>query len=241
MVSLCSLLEWDSAFFGFPIAQVNGRRLTQSAALEIIDWCEQHQVRCLYFLADPTSIETAAAISELNFNMVDVRLELSRKGRQIELMQPAGFELRAARPEDLPVLKAIARDSHQDSRFFFDSHFSVAKSKELFSVWISADYAGRADTVLTISNEGGTGLGYISCKVSPQLDSGSISLFGVATGFRGRGLGKALLAGALGWFAERNAVTISVVTQARNVAAQRLYQTADFCTQEVGIWYHRWF
>jgi ribosomal protein S18 acetylase RimI-like enzyme len=33
---------------------------------------------------------------------------------------------------------------------------------------------------------------------------------------------------------------VSVVTQGRNVAAQRLYQRAGFVTASTQLWYHRW-
>ena len=49
---LCSILEWDSAFFGVTIARVNGNRLDALTAAQVMDWCREKQVDCLYFLAD---------------------------------------------------------------------------------------------------------------------------------------------------------------------------------------------
>jgi hypothetical protein len=39
----------------------------------------------------------------------------------------------------------------------------------------------------------------------------------------------------------RGASVLTVATQARNIAAQRLYQRAGFLTSSVRVWYHRWF
>jgi RimJ/RimL family protein N-acetyltransferase len=49
------------------------------------------------------------------------------------------------------------------------------------------------------------------------------------------------VAEALRWFAGRGTAEVTVVTQARNLAAQQVYQKAGFQTWAVQLWYHRWF
>jgi dTDP-4-amino-4,6-dideoxy-D-galactose acyltransferase len=70
--------------------------------------------------------------------------------------------------------------------------------------------------------------------------TGSIGLVGVAEAARGRGLGGRLVAAALGWFAGQGVERVEVVTQGRNVAAQRLYQAHGFRTRRVEVSFHRW-
>jgi len=55
---LCSILEWDSAFFGMTIARVNPNRLDAQTVAEVMDWCTKNKVICLYFLADSNHAET---------------------------------------------------------------------------------------------------------------------------------------------------------------------------------------
>ena len=43
------------------------------------------------------------------------------------------------------------------------------------------------------------------------------------------------------WFEQEDAEKIRVVTQGRNVAAQRLYQKCGFASSSMEIWFHRWF
>jgi len=45
----------------------------------------------------------------------------------------------------------------------------------------------------------------------------------------------------MNWFADQNASNITVVTQGRNVAAQRLYQRLGFVTRSLELTYHKWF
>src|SRR4051794_11737286 len=140
----CVLLEWDSAFFGFPIAKVSETILTADLARAAIEWSTARNVRCLYLLADAGSSETATIAHSLGFRMVDVRVELS-----VRLAPLGGFvaqpSVRRANESDAPALAEIARKAHYDSRFFFDGMFPKARSEDLFATWISADISGRAD------------------------------------------------------------------------------------------------
>src|SRR5439155_6555915 len=123
VVAPCLLLEWDSHFFGFRVAQVAGEILSESLGRAVLKWSETHRIRCLYFLADPGSAETADVAHRLNFNMVDVRVQLNLKRCLLDATTVPGFELRTARSSDVGALQGIARGAHRDSRFFFDPHF----------------------------------------------------------------------------------------------------------------------
>jgi hypothetical protein len=46
---------------------------------------------------------------------------------------------------------------------------------------------------------------------------------------------------ALDWFEMQGAKETTVVTQGRNVAAQRLYQQCGFITKTVQFWFHKWY
>jgi ribosomal protein S18 acetylase RimI-like enzyme len=235
------MLEWDSAFFGFRIAQVVGNTLSDAKARDVIQWSETQALRCLYFLADAKSERTARIAQELGFFLVDVRMELRLDDPFPKACAGSDLDLRPARASDLPALQAVAREAHQDSRFFFDTRFPKARAEELFATWIAKDYAGRAEKVLVVEGRGTGPVGYITCNLINGSGTGRIGLVGVASEFRGKGLGRALLLGALEWFGSIGARRVLVVTQARNVAAQRLYQTAGFLTDSVRVWYHRWF
>lgn len=236
----CFLLEWDSAFFGFRVAQVSGDVLSTTGGQAILEWSQAHAIRCLYFLANASSSETADAAHELGFKMVDLRIQFGLdKGRGTATATKV--KLRTARAADVPTLKSIARCAHRDSRFFFDSNFPRTRTEDLFSTWIATDCTGRANRAFVISGEDGMPVGYITCNLDKDSNTGRISLVGVAREARGKGFGKALVSSALEWFWSVGVEKVAVVTQARNLAAQRLYQAMGFRTEEVKIWYHRWF
>src|SRR6266581_4191699 len=219
----CSLLEWDSSFFGFPIAQAASQTLSEGSGRAMLEWSQANSVRCLYLLADPNSTQTAGLAHRLDFKFVDVRVQLSLEIGAPNASKVQESRARTAREPDIPALQAIAR------------------AEDLFATWIAKDCAGWADKVLTVERGSSGPLGYITCNLSKDSNTGRIGLVGVASEFRGKGVGKTLISGALQWFCSVGAQKIAVVTQMRNVAAQRLYQRGGFRTESVRVWYHRWF
>jgi dTDP-4-amino-4,6-dideoxy-D-galactose acyltransferase len=237
----CSLLEWDSGFFGFRVAQVCGDALSTTSGQTILEWSHAHAIRGLYFLADASSPETANSAHELGFKMVDLRIQFGLDRKRRDIVTDTKVKLRTASASDVSALERIARSAHQDSRFFFDSNFPRTRVEDLFAVWIAIDCGGRADKAFVIDGEDGEPVGYITCNLNKDSNTGRISLVGVAHEARGKGFGRALVSGALEWFWSVGVEKVAVVTQARNVAAQRLYQAMGFRTDEVKVWYHRWF
>ncbi|MCA9903069.1 MAG: GNAT family N-acetyltransferase [Anaerolineae bacterium] len=237
---VCEFLPWDSEFFGVRIARVREHRLTTHTVQHIIDWCAQAQINCLYFLANPDDPDTVMLAQEHHFQLVDMRVTLGLS--QIDRAQPSAppsAHIRSATTADVEALKAIARVSHLDSRFFFDSHFDHERSATLYAVWIEKSCQDYADAVL-VYDDGGDIAGYITCDLDTN-NSGNIGLVGVAAAWQGKGIGSALVGASIDWLLKAGADHIRVVTQGRNVRAQRLYQRHGFVTETLQLWYHRWF
>jgi dTDP-4-amino-4,6-dideoxy-D-galactose acyltransferase len=91
-----------------------------------------------------------------------------------------------------------------------------------------------------VAESGQKPVGYVACRLG-ERQTGQIELLGVDTPAQGVGLGMRLVMAALEWFAANRATGVSVVTQGRNVAAQRLYQKCGFTTESLRLWYHCWF
>ncbi len=81
--------------------------------------------------------------------------------------------------------------------------------------------------------------GYITAAVT-SAGAGQIGLFAVAEAARGQGVGGRLIAAALAWFAARGADPVTVVTQGRNIRAQRIYQQFGLLSHGLELWFHRW-
>jgi ribosomal protein S18 acetylase RimI-like enzyme len=230
-------LDWDSRFFGLRIGRVLAPRLDTACAADTRRWFDAERLDCAYLLMgsdDPASVRAA---DEHGFRFIDIRLTLDCPLAPDDAPAlPAG--VRPAKEDDVPALQAIARRSHRESRFHSDPRFEHARCDELYAAWIANSYRGRAKVVLVAEDEGRP-VGYLAVT-QPGPEEGQIDLLAVADTARGRGHGARLVAASLHWCAEHALRRVRVVTQGRNVEAQRLYQAAGFRTRSVELWYHRW-
>jgi dTDP-4-amino-4,6-dideoxy-D-galactose acyltransferase len=239
----CEFLSWDSNFFDLRIARVPGDTLDREKAHQIDEWSQAEHITTLYFLARADCPATIRTAEENGFQLVDVRVTLEHKGkaRPIDSNPSTRTDVRFARTEDIPVLQGIARSSHTDTRFFCDLNFPRGKVRDLYATWIELECSGRAQAVLVATSPAGTPLGYITCHFEPEIGRGQIGLVSVSEASRGKGLGKVMVLAALDWFEMQGAKETTVVTQGRNVAAQRLYQRCGFITRTVQLWFHKWY
>ena len=235
---VCTYLEWDSEFFQHRIARLNRRRLDPATIAECAEFCRQHRIDCIYLLADSDDPQTPRLAEANDFHFTDIRLTLERVVAQDDLPPDTSNGTRFARESDLPALRAIARTAHHDTRFYFDEHFERNTCDLLYETWIENSFRGFAQSVL-VAEADGEPAAYLTCHLNEQTSQ--IGLLGVAGSHRGKGLATKLVQAFLSWSHEQGARRAVVVTQGRNVPAQRLYQHNGFLSSSIQLWYHRWF
>jgi ribosomal protein S18 acetylase RimI-like enzyme len=155
--------------------------------------------------------------------------------------QSESIHIRQTNPDDLPALQDMARKGFRDTRFYYDPCFPVERCDALYETWITRSCSEDFADVVIVADLDSRPVGYITCRLSDDKMRGQIGLVGVAASAQGRGVGRQLVRESLNWFAQRGVEVVDVVTQGRNVPAQRLYQSAGFVTHTVQLWYHKWF
>lgn len=235
---ICTYLDWDSRFFQHRIARLNRQRLDQDSLSQVMAWCGTNRIECLYFLADSDDAETARLAEHNEFQQTDVRITFERVLAEPEVPKALGEGVRPAAPRDLDALRAIARHAHRQGRFYFDQHFASEQCDLFYQTWIERSLEGYAQAVL-VAEVNAEAVGYITCHLHDG--ESRIGLAGVSNDCQKMGLGKKLTESFLTWSVQQAARRATVVTQGRNVRAQRLYQRSGFVTESVKLWCHRWF
>lgn len=231
--SLCQMLEWDTEFWGFPVARVVADRLNPREARQIAAWCDRSDVDCAFLLAGADDGDTAAVAESVGFRPVDTRVTLLRPAQSPQVDgKPSPARIRSVDEGDRERIAELARDAHTDTRFFFDARFPRERAADLYERWVcrGIDEEGRH---LLVAEENGEILGYLMIVDDPP----SIDLIAVAEEARGQGVGTSLVSAAIKHFP---GAPLQVVTQARNVPALRLYEAGGFRTTTTEVWYHRW-
>jgi dTDP-4-amino-4,6-dideoxy-D-galactose acyltransferase len=210
--------------------------LTEHHVIEALGWCAANRIDCLYLLTDGGNPDTVAAAERHGFHLMDVRITLDRRVDAHGPVNSAG--VRRATADDVEALRAIASTAHTDSRFYVDPHFPRERCDALYAAWIEQSCRDQSDATFVATQEDRL-VGYVTVKIEGA--TGQIGLMAVASDARGQGTGRALVDAALSSMAAQGAQIARVVTQGRNIAAQRLYQACGFTTSRVDLWYHRWF
>src|SRR5262249_36254035 len=160
-----------STFFGVRIARAIPDQLDPDRLSEIMAWCHAERIDCLYFLGradDPITVRLAEAHA---FHFVDARLTLNLDlpSQPADEAESDRASVRQATLVDLPVLRAIARESHRDTRFYYDGNFSIDQCNALYETWIEKSCKGYASMVF-VAELAGEVVGYLSCDLSePRL------------------------------------------------------------------------
>lgn len=186
----------------------------------------------------------AAAVPAQQMSMAATVLAATATAAAAAAAAAAGaVTVRPATAADLPELRRIAAASHHDSRFYHDPRFDRARCDALYAAWIERSHRDPHGIVLVAPvAAAGVPAGYITAAIAPGGHGaiGSIGLFAVAAAARGRGIGQRLIGGAFDWLAGSGAGTVRVVTQGRNLGAQRMYQRLGMRTCALELWLHRW-
>jgi dTDP-4-amino-4,6-dideoxy-D-galactose acyltransferase len=239
-VDLLKLLEWDTKFFGFPVAKILNVQARPEELREAVSQLRSQQIPLAYWFADKPSAETHSQVVELGGALVDEKLTFV--ARLDSLPEQPSVPLSVVEPyrEEMPLsdLKQLAVESGVYSRFVVDTRFPQAAARAMFEEWIIRSVnKAVADEVLVI-RQGSSIVGMVS--IATKGDRGSIGLLAVAERCRGRQFGQALVVAAQNWCRDRSFQEMQVVTQQANVAAQRLYFKCGFQLERMEACYHIW-
>jgi len=234
------LLEWDSTFFGFPVAKIMPARLSEERLAAILDELKAKGTKLVYWPSD-SGDEGSGKAAEVAGGFLGDRkttytIGLDRNEQEnVELALITERYLEGAANKEL---KHLALMSGMYSRYNLDPRISQKQFEDLYSSWIerSVDRI-MADAVFVVRFDGKI-MGMAT--VGEKEGRGDIGLLAVDVPARRKGLGRMLVAAAKSWFASQGYSISQVVTQKRNIPACRLYETCGYTVEKVENYYHFW-
>ena len=233
-MSRIECLKWDSDFLGIQIARHLDTRLTAESWDLARQECVEAHVKCLYMLADSNDLTTSLTLEANGFHYTDTRLTYECKISPTEWPE----NVRPAMAADIEKLSELARESHIDSRFFFDPGFETNRCKDFYETWLNNSFSGFADATL-VAEVDQNPVAYVT--LHRRNNYGQIGIIAVDQSARGQGIGRKLIQAAHAQYSVWGLTRAEVVTQLRNLAAQRLYQAHGYRISDASHWYHCWF
>lgn len=232
-------LPWDTEHFGVRVGELRVGRASADEVRAVLE-ASAAQFELVYVRNANTNAMSQDVLETFNGEQTDTRAVFERSSLQLpkEGNPPPAGELRRAQPgSNSSALRSLARQVAEHSRFQNDTRFPPSWVSTLYETWLARSIEREhADEVLVwwLDDEP---VGLYTIKVAG--DCGTLDLFAVDEGQRGKGIGAALLRAGLLWMQERGLSRASVTTQLSNPVC-KLYRGFGYSLAETEDIYHLW-
>ncbi|MBF0225758.1 MAG: GNAT family N-acetyltransferase [Desulfobacterales bacterium] len=229
------ILEWDTNFFGFKVAQIIPPILDTEQLQAVLACLRNKSVKLAYFPSEKDmSIKFDSNIASC---LVDEKTTFIIGIKNIEFTNTS-----IVNPYNSNILNkdlmSLAIQSGEYSRFCIDVNIPKPKFVELYTIWMERSIKKEiADEVLVIK-EGSKIVGMIT--LGNTNGRANIGLIAVDKNFRGRHYGQELIIAAKMWSNKNGYEYCQVVTQGKNIPACNFYKKCGFYIEKIEYYYHFW-
>ena len=235
------ILQWDSVFFGFPVALITLPRLTAEQLMKMLSHLKQKKVRLVYWpAASSGSNITRSDAQALGGHFVDEKttflIEFA-SAKKIEFSPAAKVE-RYSTEINKSDMEVLAIQSSKYSRYAIDPNMPQEKSVEMYKIWIDRSVKKEIANEVLIIREGTIVAGMITLGEKNQR--AEIGLIAVDRHFRCKKYSETLVHSAHEWFIKQGYKYGQVVTQGVNTPACNLYKKCGYTIERVENYYHFW-
>ena len=229
-------MEWDSSFFRKRIGRLRPDP-DSSTDLDAVARLDRSSFDCVFVELDAAAAHLLDRWSSLGAQVVDVRLELSaRVGDEVAHTSSSLVEVIGKwSSSDREAATALAEDLSTWSRFARDPAFADSAAR-MYRNWIGMAFSGEHETLAW--RDQGRIAGILTSKLEP--DAVWLELLDVNDGYRGRGIGLALVNAFLARAVATKRPVARVRTQLRNTGAVRTYERAGFGLSRATLVLHWW-
>lgn len=232
-------LDWDSEFFGFPVAQITRLTAARDELKRCLDIMKTDGIRLAYASADLDS-EAIAAVTREGGRHVDqktvyhIHISGTDPGTATRDPRISAYD----QPTADEQLVRLAVEAGVYSRFNTDERIRKEKFIELYTKWIEQSVSRAIAREVLVCREDNVVCGMIT--VGEKNGIGNIGLVAVDASKRGSGIGVGLIREAIRWFAAHGYREATVVTQGFNAPACRLYEKCGFTVASSEAYFHFW-
>ena len=239
-MSSYELLQWDSDFFGFIVARIVPKKLTEPELEQIIANLKDRRVELAYWASCSEDISSQNAATRHNGFLADRKvtyaIDFSSKRVDTDTVDHSIEEyvdfIATSELESLAIQAGIY------SRFHLDPRIPDERFKMLYRLWIRNSVSRKiADAVLVARNSNRI-VGMVT--VGEKNGRADIGLIAVDDSMRGKSLGVSLVRAAQKWAICKGYSSAQVVTQGENLAACRLYEKCGYFLEKTENVYHFW-
>lgn len=235
-INTIETLEWDSQFFGYPVARITLDKESSDYLDDIFLNIESEKFRVTYFYVPPEEKELINRITKKGGILVDQKVVFSKKTEKHnkysnDIIEFQGIDLNEK-------LIELVLQAGKYSRFRLDRNFNKKEYQRLYIEWLSKSIKKVIAFKTLVAKKGSDIVGITTLGENTQF--ADIGLVAVDERFHGQGIGCDLIHSADNVANEKGIKEIKVVTQFDNKGACRLYEKCHFHIEKITNIYHFW-
>ncbi|EKD26076.1 MAG: hypothetical protein ACD_79C01379G0004 [uncultured bacterium] len=240
-MSFYKILDWDTDFFGFKVAQITTSRQSPDELQINLNTLKSLGVKLVYFFSENIlDKEYKFLLSDFNGNLVDRKVTffidlIKINSKNIPKSKEVNSYNKNMSMEDL---ENLAVESGRYSRFAIDPKISENKYLELYKIWIRKSVKKEIANELFVINKENKIYGMITLIV--EKNEGKIGLLSVDSNSRNIGDGRKLINAVHLWLLNNECKSCYVVTQMDNVVACNFYKNCGYSVHKLEYCYHFW-
>jgi ribosomal protein S18 acetylase RimI-like enzyme len=218
-------LEWDTAFFGLRVGELDFK--------EWQDCLNETDYDLLYVISfDDFDLEIKGFENTFSEQKIKFFKELKRP----QELSDNVFSFKES--DNIQEVYELAYESGKHSRFLLDKNFSPEKFKDLYKRWIDNSIAGNfADDVLLFKYDRKT-VGLLSFKTTDK--DAVVGLIAVSSQYQGKGIGGIMLKHLEGFLFNKGINSLTIPTQHQNQQACYFYNKLGYSISEQTYIKHYW-
>ena len=239
MTNVLEILEWDSAFFGYPTGKIITEKISVENLKALTGEAENKGIRLLYIFADPADTVSVNAATNVGARLVDQKITFHKKidAAVVSAVDSHIEQFEANYPS--PQLIDLSIQSGLYSRYKIDPGFKNKEFERLYLAWIENSVNKKIADHTFVYKEDGKELGFVTLKIKNNY--GQIGLIAVDENSRGKSIGKKLITAVTNILFQKNIPGLDVATQIDNDNACNFYKKTGFTGRKSENIYHIWF
>lgn len=233
------LLEWDTQFFGYKIANINSFKLELLELNAVLEELRNKDFKLAYCFVSPNDQISNNSLNLVSGLLVDEKItyfaEIGKENTLIDKGNIKPYDLKYASDK----LRSLTLQSGIYSRFNIDPNFRNNEFEKLYLEWIEKSISRELANEVLVSCEENEIQGFVTLTIKNN-NTGSIGLIAVDESTRGKSIGKKLMSASFEYFRGREINNLEVVTQKANYIACRFYESCGFQVKNIVNVYHLW-
>jgi dTDP-4-amino-4,6-dideoxy-D-galactose acyltransferase len=229
-------LEWDSKFFGYPIAKISVDQNGSEKLDQLFKDLTSKNFRLIYFFVPPVEKKIGERIIKKGGILVDQKTVFLKTTEKHNEFSNHISELQGSEMNERLI--KLALQAGEFSRFRIDKNFKKNEYERLYIEWITKSVNKEISFKTLVALKGSDIFGITT--LDDEKNYAHIGLVAVDETCRGQGIGSDLIHTADTIAFTRGFKEIKVVTQFQNKGACKLYEKCGFHFENITNVYHYW-